>query len=62
LKALKLTIRNAPLEQPPVAGKTCLFTGEPAKEYVLIGRSYSRGCRIRARWRVVSMRCGPRVM
>ncbi|MBA4131752.1 MAG: proline--tRNA ligase [Hyphomicrobium sp.] len=40
LKALKLTIRNAPLDQPPVEGKTCLFTGEPAKEYVLIGRSY----------------------
>jgi prolyl-tRNA synthetase len=40
LKALKLTIRNAPLEQPSVEGKTCLFTGEPAKEYVLIGRSY----------------------
>ncbi len=40
LKALKLTIRNAPLSQPSVDGKRCLFTGEPAKEYVLIGRSY----------------------
>jgi prolyl-tRNA synthetase len=40
LKALKLTIRNAPLEQPSVAGRACLFTGEPAREYVLIGRSY----------------------
>lgn len=40
LKALKLTIRNAPLEQPPAEGRTCLFTGAPAKEYVLIGRSY----------------------
>jgi prolyl-tRNA synthetase len=39
LKALKLTIRNAPLEQKPVEG-TCLFTGEPAQEYVLIGRAY----------------------
>jgi prolyl-tRNA synthetase len=40
LKALKLTIRNAPLAQPSVEGRTCLFTGRPAKEYVLIGRSY----------------------
>jgi prolyl-tRNA synthetase len=39
LKALKLTIRNAPLAQGDVAGK-CLFTGEPAKEYVLIARAY----------------------
>jgi prolyl-tRNA synthetase len=39
LKALKLTIRNAPLGQDAVNGK-CLFTGEPAKEYVLIARSY----------------------
>jgi prolyl-tRNA synthetase len=40
LKALKLTIRNAPLAQPELNGRTCLFTGEPAKESVLIGRSY----------------------
>ena len=40
LKALKLTIRNAPLAQPDVTGRRCLFTGEPAREYVLIGRSY----------------------
>ncbi len=40
LKALKLTIRNAPLVQPAVADRTCLFTGEPACEYVLIGRAY----------------------
>ncbi len=40
LKALKLTIRNAPLAQPGLEGRTCLFTGEPAREYVLIGRSY----------------------
>jgi prolyl-tRNA synthetase len=39
LKALKLTIRNAPLNQKPVQGP-CLFTGDPAKEYVLIGRAY----------------------
>jgi prolyl-tRNA synthetase len=39
LKALKLTIRNAPLNQKPVEG-ACLFTGEPAREYVLIGRAY----------------------
>ena len=39
LKALKLTIRNAPLDQMPVKGK-CLFTGDPAGEYVLIGRAY----------------------
>jgi len=39
LKALKLTIRNAPLAQKPVAGP-CLFTGNPAQEQVLIGRAY----------------------
>lgn len=39
LKALKLTIRNAPLSQKSVGG-ACLFTGEPAKEYVLIARAY----------------------
>jgi prolyl-tRNA synthetase len=39
LKALKLTIRNAPLKQKPVEG-ACLFTGDPAREYVLIGRAY----------------------
>jgi prolyl-tRNA synthetase len=39
LKALKLTIRNAPLDQKAVDGK-CLFIGDPAKEYVLIGRAY----------------------
>jgi prolyl-tRNA synthetase len=40
LKALKLTIRNAPLIQPPLDGQRCVFSGEPAREYVLIGRSY----------------------
>jgi prolyl-tRNA synthetase len=39
LKALKLTIRNAPLGQEEAVGK-CLFTGEAAKEYVLIARAY----------------------
>ncbi|MET0408341.1 MAG: His/Gly/Thr/Pro-type tRNA ligase C-terminal domain-containing protein, partial [Hyphomicrobium sp.] len=39
LKALKLTIRNAPLGQEAVVGK-CLFTGENPKEYVLIARAY----------------------
>jgi prolyl-tRNA synthetase len=39
LKALKLTIRNAPRAQETVGG-TCLFTGDPAKEYVLIARAY----------------------
>ena len=39
LKALKLTIRNAPLDQKPTKG-ACLFTGAPAREHVLIGRAY----------------------
>ena len=39
LKALKLTIRNTPLKQQPIKG-ACLFTGDPAREYVLIGRAY----------------------
>jgi prolyl-tRNA synthetase len=39
LKALKLTIRNAPQAQEPVSG-TCLFTGDPAKEWVLVARAY----------------------
>ena len=39
LKALKLTIRNAPLDQGAVGG-TCLFTGKPAREHVLIARAY----------------------
>jgi len=39
LKTLKLTLRNIPLEQGG-AGGTCLFTGEPAVEEVLIARSY----------------------
>jgi prolyl-tRNA synthetase len=39
LKAMKLSIRNAPLDQKPVSGK-CLFTGEAAKEEVIIARAY----------------------
>jgi prolyl-tRNA synthetase len=40
LKVLKLTIRNAPLQQPALSGAKCVFTGEAAKEFVLIGRAY----------------------
>lgn len=39
LKALKLTIRNAPRDAAPATG-SCIFTGEPAVERVLIGRAY----------------------
>ncbi|MDB5439197.1 MAG: prolyl-tRNA synthetase, partial [Caulobacteraceae bacterium] len=39
LKTLKLTIRNAPMDQN-VAPATCLFTGKPAVETILIARSY----------------------
>ncbi|WP_408591583.1 aminoacyl--tRNA ligase-related protein [Novosphingobium sp.] len=39
LKALKLTIRNTPLNAPAPGG-TCPFTGEPAVETILIARSY----------------------
>jgi len=39
LKALKLTIRNAAMEAAPADG-ACVFTGEPAVERVLVGRSY----------------------
>jgi prolyl-tRNA synthetase len=39
LKALKLTIRNAPLDQPSALGR-CVFTGEPALEEILIARAY----------------------
>jgi prolyl-tRNA synthetase len=40
LKALKLTIRNAPLEQQAVEGRRCVFSGAPAEEQVLVGRAY----------------------
>jgi prolyl-tRNA synthetase len=39
LKALKLTMRNAPLDAAAADG-VCFFTGEPAVERVLIGRTY----------------------
>jgi prolyl-tRNA synthetase len=39
LKALKITMRNTPLDAAPVDG-LCFFTGEPAVERVLIGRTY----------------------
>jgi len=39
LKALKLTIRNTPLDAAAADG-ACIFTGEPAVERILIGRSY----------------------
>jgi prolyl-tRNA synthetase len=39
LKALKLTIRNAPLQQPETFA-ACLFTGKPGVEEILIGRAY----------------------
>jgi prolyl-tRNA synthetase len=39
LKALKLTIRNAPMDQPASLGP-CLFTGARSVEEILIGRSY----------------------
>jgi len=40
LKSLKLTMRNAPLAQDALAGQRCVFSGEPAREFVLVGRSY----------------------
>jgi prolyl-tRNA synthetase len=39
LKALKLTMRNTPLDAAPADG-ACFFTDEPAVERVLIGRTY----------------------
>jgi prolyl-tRNA synthetase len=39
LKGLKLTIRNAPLQQPG-SFAPCLFTGKPGVEEILIGRAY----------------------
>jgi prolyl-tRNA synthetase len=44
LKSLKLTIRNAPLDQKPIEEggcfAPCIFSGAPGKEEILIGRSY----------------------
>lgn len=39
LKALKITIRNVPMDAAPVDGP-CFFTGRPAVERILIGRTY----------------------
>jgi prolyl-tRNA synthetase len=39
LKALKLTMRNAPMDAAPADG-VCFFTGEKAVERVLVGRTY----------------------
>jgi prolyl-tRNA synthetase len=39
LKALKLTMRNAPLDAAAADG-VCVFTGEAAVERVLVGRTY----------------------
>ncbi|HXC57183.1 MAG TPA: aminoacyl--tRNA ligase-related protein [Rhizomicrobium sp.] len=39
LKTLKLTLRNAPLDQPATFGP-CIFTGKPGVEEVLISRAY----------------------
>ncbi|WP_395647288.1 aminoacyl--tRNA ligase-related protein [Terricaulis sp.] len=39
LKTLKLTIRNAPLDQPKSFGP-CIFTGKPGVEEILIARAY----------------------
>jgi prolyl-tRNA synthetase len=39
LKALKLTLRNVPMDAEAADGK-CVFTGAPAVERVLVGRSY----------------------
>jgi prolyl-tRNA synthetase len=40
LKQLKLTIRNAPLDQPEGEFGTCIFTGEKAVQEILIARAY----------------------
>jgi prolyl-tRNA synthetase len=39
LKALKLTVRNTPMDGAPVSG-TCPFTGEPAVERIFVARAY----------------------
>ena len=39
IKALKLTMRNVPMTASAADG-ACIFTGEPAVERILIGRSY----------------------
>lgn len=39
IKALKLTFRNVPLDAAPADG-TCMFTGQPAVERILVARAY----------------------
>ncbi len=39
LKGMKLTMRNAPLDAAAADG-VCFFTGEPAVERILVGRTY----------------------
>ncbi len=39
LKALKLTVRNVPINAAPVDG-ACIFTGEPAVERIYVARAY----------------------
>jgi prolyl-tRNA synthetase len=39
LKTLKLTIRNAPADQPAEFG-ACIFSGKPGVEEILLGRAY----------------------
>jgi prolyl-tRNA synthetase len=39
LKALKLTVRNTPMNGPKPTGQ-CLFTGEPAVETIYVARAY----------------------
>ncbi|MBW4330981.1 proline--tRNA ligase [Stakelama sp. CBK3Z-3] len=39
LKALKLTIRNVPMDAPPADGD-CIFTGRKAAERILVARAY----------------------
>jgi len=40
LKALKLSLRNIPLDQGAPPKGPCLFTGAPAVEHVLVARAY----------------------
>jgi len=40
LKALKLTVRNTPVDAAAIDGEACFFTGAPAVERVLIARAY----------------------
>jgi prolyl-tRNA synthetase len=39
LKALKLTIRNVPVDAAPADGR-CIFTGAPAVERIIVARAY----------------------